>query len=424
MAGSTGARWEGMRELQEASAALLRGQRARELAISQVQAMKAQLARERREKREREVAFLQAQATPLVERLVDLRNSEGRAARAHAEQVESSARPDVQALQAVVHEAMHRARAAQDAGLALSSRLCMGADVQRSACGSKLRVVVDASHLGVQLERYAIILQLRSCAEAEPERAADDDGGPGEGDDSDTPCKRPRRAVCGGPGNAGSESDGRCEGQHSSAKEWVVLEHSLPRFIPVAALAARHLPTSMRSFVERVRDYVQAFVARREQWLELLRLHSSGRDAAGVAAASSRKAFSVSEPARRVFCVQNARRSDAYDQLSFTIGAAGGDGPRAGCGWRESKSRGHGSSQESEGATTQGATRFCVQLVFEDLRRCFPSRASVLCVDVEGTEFVLHPEDQKRAQAQLLQAGQRLADSVPLLYSFLSSYSW
>ena len=410
----------------ESSEALLRGQRAREQAISHVQVMKAQLARERREKREREVAFLQAQATPLVERLVDLRDSEGRAARVHADQGESSARPDVQALQAVVHEAMHRARAAQHSGLALSSRLCTGADVRRSACGRKLRIVVDASHLGVQLERYAIILQLRSCAAAaETERAADDDGGPGEGDDSAMPRKRPRRAAFGGPGNAGSESSGRREGQHSSAQKWEVLEHSLPRFIPVAALATRHLPASMRSFVERVRDYVQAFVARREQWLELLRLHSSARDAARVAAASSRKASSVgSEPARRVFCVQNARRSDAYDQLSFTIGAAEGDAPRAGCGWRESDSRGHGSAQESQGAITQGATRFCVQLVFEDLRRCFPSRASVLCVDAEGTEFVLHPEDWKRAQRQLLQAGQRLADSVSLLYSCLSSYSW
>lgn len=415
--------------LGERGEALLRGQHATERTVAGVQAMKAELARGRREKREREVAFLQAQSAPLVERLVALRDEgEGAASHALGKTSASPARPDVQALQAVVRESMHRARAAEAAGLASSARLCAGADVQRSACGNKMRIIIDASHLGARLERYAIILQLRSEAAcgAAPTSAADEvvPEVPGENDatDGEPRHKHLRGAAGGRPVGSCHEAtaDGGVTGGVGEGvgriTRWEVREHSLPKFIPVAALAARHLPTSLRSFMGHVQDYVQALAARREQWLELVRLYSHDTDISSEPSLRRHGAAAAHRP----FRVLDPRRSDAYDQLSFTIAPTGSDGAGV-LGQNVCRQRGE---QASQGSREAAATRFSVQLVCADLRRCFPSAASIQGVDAEGGEYVLQPEDQRRAQAHLLHAGQRLADAVPRLFTSLSSGSW
>jgi hypothetical protein len=363
--------------LGERGAALLRGQHATERVVAGVQAMKAELARGRREKREREVAFLQAQSVPLVERLVALRDEyEGAASHALEEDIAPRARPDVQALQAVVRESMQRARAAEAAGLASSARLCAGADVQRSACGNKMRIIMDASHLGVRLERYAIILQRRSEAaggaaptsadEMVPEMPGEDDARHSE------PLRKRPRGVSGGcqvgSGHETTAAGIAGEGARRNAK-WEVQEHSLPKFIPVAALAARHLPASLHAFMRHVQDYVQALAARREQWLELVRLYSDAADKCSEPSPRRQRAASGHRP----FLVLDPRRSDAYDQLSFIIAPMGsgeaGVLVQSGC-----DQRGEQASQVSRGAAQ---TWFSVQLVFADLRRCFPSAASI-----------------------------------------------
>jgi hypothetical protein len=396
-----------MLAMQERSSVLLRTQRATEDSICVVQDMKAQLLRERQAKRERELAFLQSRAAPLASRLADLCGDGG------GESLAAGGVLDDEGLRAVVREALQRGREAELEGRAMSSRLCTGASVQRSACGRRMRIVLDASHCGFRLERYAVILQLRVSAAADSAETAAPNGR------SATKARR-RTDHAESPGSAGARANmwtsgahgrrdgrGRETGGGQSEGSWTVVEHSLPKFVPVMQLAARLLPGNLRSFVVHVKDYVQALVARREQWQELLLLYAP----ASCAAPEENLGAMVKTALRsNSSCVEisSPRVSDAYDSLSYTLRVA----------WTVP------AEKEAGGAERVRCCR--VQLQYDDLRRCSPSSAWVEGVD-QGEDTTVHFELLRGAgsqmQALLLAPGQRLADAVPRMAETLALHA-
>lgn len=371
---------EQLAALQERSAQLAQAQRGRDRAIAGVQVMKAQLVRARADKRQREIAFLQAQALPLADHLAKLRGERGRTGTPQVSVGASTLSAEDDGLRAVMHEAMQRGRDAKASGLAASRRLCAGSSVQCSGCGSKLRVVVDASYRGVRLERYAVILQRqeptrkRQKCEAAPATAAGAahelplDSCHGEANSAGSASSRIKPgAQVGSEGHAVNSTGFRIL---KDGWDWVVAQHSLPRFVPVSRLAARLLPSDLRAFVDRVKDYVQALAARREQWQELLRLYAvpklpsmpahCGREGELEAVAMRRSRGTEME-------IGDPRASDAFDQLSFTVANF------------DTGAEGHSAGMEA-------ARWRCwrVQLVFDDLRKSVASRASVQGVVRDG----------------------------------------
>jgi len=149
-----------LRIMQERSTQLLRVQQATERAIVGVQAMKTQLVCGRRDKRDREIAFLQARTAPLIECLFDMPALAGTPASTGAASSSGSHGESDEGLRAVVQEALQRRRAAEGKdALASITRLCARTSVQCSACGGKMRVVLHATYRRARLERYAIIVQ-------------------------------------------------------------------------------------------------------------------------------------------------------------------------------------------------------------------------------------------------------------------------
>lgn len=388
------------RLIQERSAILLQSQLATERAIACVQEMKAQLVRERGEKRDREITFLQSRAAPLVEFLADTRDDH------ESENTQAYAMPSHQqtaeGLRAVVREAMRRVREEKELGLLASSRLCLGTNVHRSACGRKLRVVIDASYRGARLERYAVILQLHSAVlsdASEPTerrenakdsmstherhkrktRAASPVTDIVRGVENPAPQLRPDSDAYdigrSSPGPLSAPDNGKSDTIHGT-EVWTVAEHSLPKFIPVSQLVVRHLACNMRSFVAQLKDYVQAFASRREQWHELLRSFSPSSRAS--AAASSARALQRTMPiaAQRSSSnleISEPRVSDAYDHLSFILHVAGSTSPHGSRDCAEENLQHDGSGTgDGEGGGVEG--RFQIQLVFDDLRRAIASR--------------------------------------------------
>jgi len=389
------------RLIQERSAILLQSQFSTERAIACVQEMKAQLVRERGEKRDREITFLQSRAAPLVEFLADTRDDH------ESENIQAYAMPSHQqtseGLRAVVREAMRRVREEKELGLLASSRLCLGTNVHRSACGRKLRVVIDASYRGARLERYAVILQLQSAV-------LSDASEPTERRENAKDCmttherqKRKTRAaspvtdivrgvenpaprLCPGsdaydigrssPGPLNAPDNGKSDAIQDT-EVWTVAEHSLPKFIPVSQLVVRHLARNMRSFVAQLKDYVQAFASRREQWHELLRSFSPSSRAS--AAASSARALQRTMPiaAQRSSSnleISEPRVSDAYDHLSFILHVAGATSPHGSRDCAEENLQHDGSGAGDGQGKGKEEGRFQIQLVFDDLRRAIASR--------------------------------------------------
>jgi hypothetical protein len=401
----------------ERNGVLLRAQRATEGSICVVQDMKAQLLRERQAKRERELAFLQSRAAPLASRLADLCGERG------GESLAAGGVLDDEGLRAVVREALQRGREAELEGRAMSSRLCTGASVQRSACGRKMRIVLDASHCGFRLERYAVILQLRVSAAADSAETAAPNGRRAtkarrQTDHAESPGSAGERAneslpEADGSSNGTSGAHERCDrggretGGGQSEESWTVVEHSLPKFVPVMQLATRLLPGNLRSFVVHVKDYLQALVARREQWQELLLLYAP----ASCAAPEENLGAMVNTAQRsNSSCVEisSPRVSDAYDSLSYTLRVA----------WTVPAEKEAGGAQR---------VRCCrVQLQYDDLRRCSPSSAWVEGVD-QGEDTTVHFELLRGAgskmQALLLAPGQRLADAVPRMAETLALHA-
>lgn len=402
---------------------MLRAQRASEGSICVVHDMKAQLLRERQAKRERELAFLQSRAISLAVRLADLSGDGGIESKAGRAEITGGAIFDDEGLRAVVCEALMRGREAELEGRAMSSRLCTGVTMQRSACGRKMRIVLDASHCGFRLERYAVILQRRASAAADSVETAQPNGRRATKAQRQTnyavsPGSAGARAsesppAADGTSSRSSEAQGRRDGAGrkpgggQSEETWTVVEHSLPKFVPVMQLAARLLPGNLRSFVVQVKDYVQALVARREQWQELLNLYSRAPRAATdaklgalvkTAQHSSSNSVEISSP----------RVSDTYDNFSYTVRV----------GWTVS------AGNEPGGADRVRCCR--VQLQYDDLRRCSPSSARVEGVDQDEDTSVhldLLRGAESQMQALLLVPGQRLADAVPRIAESLSLHA-
>jgi len=435
----------GLAAMQERSRELLRVQRGTEGSICVVQDMKSHLLRERRAKRERELAFLQARAAPLAERLAELcgdgaaESPANRAASAGTRVLD-----DGEGLRAVVREALQRGVQAEKEGLAMGSRLCTGANVQRSACGGKMRVVLDASHCGVRLERYAVILQRCNAAVgalggpvADPAAAGRQQALDGRRQGSGLRADKARRLAdrAESPGSSGARGgelplaadssscavhreprDGGVEsGSGASEESWTVVEHSLPKFIPVQRLAAQLLPGNLRSFVVQVKDYVQALVARREQWKELVRLYAPTLCAApeGTRGGAMKHGVAV-EAARRAnrsgVEISSPQVSDAYDSISYILRVAG------------TAVGAHG-----PGGGVRGQWMCRVHLQYDDLRRCSPASARVEGVGEEGGDAGMYLELCRGAEAQvqalLLAPGQRLADAVPRIAEALVAHA-
>ena len=418
---------EQLAALQERSAQLAQAQRGRDRAIAGVQVMKAQLVRARADKREREIAFLQAQALPLADHLAELRGERGRTDTPQEPAGASTLSAEDDGLRAVMHEAMQRGRDAQASGLAASRRLCAGSSVQCSGCGSKLRVVVDASYRGVRLERYAVILQRqeptrkRQKCEAVPATAAGAahelplDSCNGEANSAGSASSAMSRIKPGAQvGSEGHDVNSTGFRILQDGWDWVVAQHSLPRFVPVSRLAARLLPSDLRAFVDRVKDYVQALAARREQWQELLRLYAVpnmtsmpahfGREGELEAVAMRRSRGTEME-------IGDPRASDAFDQLSFTVANF------------DTGAEGHSAGMEA-------ARWRCwrVQLVFDDLRKSAASRASVQIVarggaGMDGDEEYTYALPRARARQVLAvlvaSSGPCLVDRVLSLVKIL-----
>ena len=382
--------------IQERSVLLLQSQLATERAIACVQEMKAQLVRERREKRDREITFLQSRAAPLVEFLADTRDDH------ESENTQAYAMPSHQqtaeGLRAVVREAMRRVREEKELGRLASSRLCVGTNVHRSACGRKLRVVIDASYRGARLERYAVILQLQSAVlpdASEPtERRENAKGSMATHERhkrktraaSPVTVENPAPQLCpdsdaydigrSSPGPLSGPENGKSDAIQGT-EVWTVAEHSLPKFIPVSQLVVRHLACNMRSFVAQLKDYVQAFASRREQWHELLR--SFAPSSRAYAEASSARALQQTIPiaAQRFpsnLEISEPRVSDAYDHLSFILHVAGATSPHGSrdCAEENLRHDGSGTGDGHGGGGAEGL--FKIQLVFDDLRRAIASR--------------------------------------------------
>ncbi len=400
--------------MQERSRVLLRAQRATEDSICVVHDMKAQLLRERQAKRERELLFLQSRAAPLASRLADLCGEGG------GESLAAAGVLDDEGLRAVVREALQRGREAEVEGRAMSSRLCTGASLQRSACGRKMRIVLDASHCGFRLERYAVILQRRVSAVADSAETAAPNGrratkarrqtdhaeSPGSAGARVNECLPEADGSSSGTSGAHGRRDGggRETGGGQSDESWTVVEHSLPKFVPVMQLAARLLPGNLRSFVVHVKDYVQALVARREQWQELLLLYAPAAPVQNIGGMVKTAQHSKSSGVE----ISSPRVSDAYDTLSYTLRVA----------WTVP------AEKEAGGAERVRCCR--VQLQYDDLRRCSPSSARVEGVD-QGEDTSVHFEllrgAESQMQALLLAPGQRLADAVPRMVETLAAHA-